>query len=320
MIKKEKLSSIDLEKNIANLHYSSYENWVKNFALNLNQIWKDSSAKKFSNINFHTDSALVIGRGPSLLKHNHLELLKNSNFKGSIICPDGSLKTVLEHGVTPDLFPNFYVISIEPYSRIKKLYQHKIIKKYGKKIQGIFPTIASPDVINEARKNGIKINWLHLLFDYKRDQPSFNQISALMVRAKKHFSGLPAIQTGGNAGTAAWFFSWQILKCKKIGLIGMNHGWDEDDPLEKILSGSPELIHEIKDSKKLEKMLIKLYNPEFQTYCLLDPIFNFYRSALLEFISRSPKSVLTINASEGGSIFGNRVKCMKFYDFLTEYS
>ena len=52
MIKKEKLSSIDLEKNIANLHYSSYENWVKNFALNLNQIWKDSSAKKFSNINF----------------------------------------------------------------------------------------------------------------------------------------------------------------------------------------------------------------------------------------------------------------------------
>ena len=320
MAKNKKLSSSDLEKNIANLHYPYYDDWVKNFALNLDQIWKDSSAKKFSDPKFHTNSAIVIGRGPSLLKHDHLAILKNSNFKGSIICPDGSLKTVLESGITPDRFPHFYVISIEPYSRIKKLYQHKIIKKYGKKIHGIFPTIASPDVISQARKNGIKINWLHLLFDYNRDEPSFNQISALMVRAKKHFSGLPAIQTGGNAGTASWFFSWKILKCKKIALIGMNHGWDEDDPLEKILAGSPELVHEIKDSKKLQKMLIKIYNPEFQTYCLLDPIFNFYRNALREFISRSPKNVLTINATEGGSLFGNRIKCMKFRDFLTKYS
>ena len=319
MTNKKKLSSNDLEKNIADLHYAHYEDWVKNFALNLNQIWEDSSAKKFANSKFHTDSAIVIGRGPSLLKNDHLNLLKNSNFKGSIICPDGSLKTVLESGVTPDKFPHFYVVSIEPYERIKVLFQHKIIKKYGKKIQGIFPTIASPTVVNSARKNGIRINWLHLLFDYKPGKPSFNQISALMVRAKKHTSGLPAIQTGGNAGTSSWFFAWKILKCKRVALIGMNQGWDEDDSLEKILSGSPELAHKIKDSKKLEKMLVKIFNPEFQNYCLLDPIFSFYRNALLEFISRSPKSVSTINSTEGGSLFGNRIKCMKFADFLTKY-
>ena len=85
MTNKKKLSSNDLEKNIADLHYAHYEDWVKNFALNLNQIWEDSSAKKFANSKFHTDSAIVIGRGPSLLKNDHLNLLKNSNFKGSII-------------------------------------------------------------------------------------------------------------------------------------------------------------------------------------------------------------------------------------------
>ena len=77
MKSKKKLSPNDLEKNIGDLHYAYYEDWVKNFALNLNQIWEDSSAKKFSNSKFHTDSAIVIGRGPSLLKNDHLNLLKN---------------------------------------------------------------------------------------------------------------------------------------------------------------------------------------------------------------------------------------------------
>ena len=29
---------------------------------------------------------------------------------------------------------------------------------------------------------------------------------------------------------------WQILKCSTIGLIGMNHGWGEDDNPEKIIT------------------------------------------------------------------------------------
>ena len=139
-----------------------------------------------------------------------------------------------------------------------------------------------------------------------------------MVRAKKHTEGLPAIQTGGNAGTAAWFFAWKILNCTTVSLIGINHGWEETDPLQKIFSGN-EHNNEIKDIEKLKKTLVKVYNPEFKTYCLLDPIFQYYSTALKEFIERSPKSVSTINSTEGGSIFGNRIKCMKFTDFLTKY-
>ena len=60
-------------------------------------------------------------------------------------------------------------------------------------------------------------------------------------------------------------------------------------------------------------------NPELKEYCILDPIFQYYREALLEFILRSPNDVETINATEGGSLFGKRVKYMTFENFLQKY-
>jgi hypothetical protein len=41
--------------------------------------------------------------------------------------------------------------------------------------------------------------------------------------------------------------------------------------------------------------------------------------ALKEFISRSPDWLTTINATEGGSIFGEKIHSMKFKDFLYKY-
>ena len=51
----------------------------------------------------------------------------------------------------------------------------------------------------------------------------------------------------------------------------------------------------------------------------MDPIYQFYSNALKEFISRSPKWLTTINATEGGSIFGERIISMKFSEFLEKY-
>ena len=41
--------------------------------------------------------------------------------------------------------------------------------------------------------------------------------------------------------------------------------------------------------------------------------------ALIEFIDRSPSWLTTINATEGGSIFGKRIESMKFGDFLKNH-
>lgn len=329
----EKNWQISIEKSMKKLQYESFDDWVKNFALNLNDIWSDPSAHNLipsanAENKTYKNTGIVIGKGPSLIKNHHLKLLSESNFQGSIICTDGILKTALENGVTPDKFPKFYVVTIDPYPFAKQFYDNEIVQNYGKKITGVFSTIIDHNVVSSAKFAGIKVHWLHPLLDFNEGKKSFNQISALMVRAKNHPNGLPAIQTGANVGTSAWFVGWRILKCNVLGLIGINHGWNEDDPWEKIISHGrsidPERKHEQvhidKNNPNFKLLFKKIFNPEFNCTCIVDPLFQFYSGALKEFILRSPQWLSTINATEGGSIFGERIQCMTFKRFLEIYN
>jgi len=309
-----------IEKSMMNIQYQDYDSWIENFSLNLNNIWKENSSKDLSNFfSKQNETAIVIGRGPSIDEHNHLELLSKSNFFGSIVCCDGKLIDTLKSGVTPDKFPNFYVVNIDTGLHTKKLFDHPLVLKYGSKIKGIFSTISNPKTVDQARKSGIKIYWMHTLFDYNEGKKSFNYISSKIVRSKTHVNGLPAIQTGGNVGTSCWFISWKILQCNKVVLLGMNHGWNEDTPIETITKHGVDFAHSYdKNSSSFERLFPKLYNPEFKKYCILDPIFQYYRKALLEFISRSPSWLQTINATEGGSLFGDNLKSTRLSFFLEE--
>ena len=151
-----------------------------------------------------------------------------------------------------------------------------------------------------------------------------------MVRAKNHKNGLPAIQTGGNVGTSAWFVAWKILKNNVVGLIGINHSWQETDSWEKIIShgrtsqanvyGENISVEMNQDNPEFNKLFKKIYNPEFDCSGIVDPLFQFYSEALKEFISRSPSWLSTINSTEGGVIFGNKIKCIKFQNFLDKHS
>ena len=318
---------ITIEEIMKKTQYENFGEWVKNFALNLTNIWNEPSARmldpsKDQTYDKNKHSAIIIGRGPSIKKHDHLKLLAESDYQGSIICCDGKLIDVLNAGITPDKFANFYVVTIDPYSNVKQYYDNEIVGVYGSKIKGIFTVLTNPDTVECARQAGIKIHWLHSLFDYNEGERSFNQISASMVRARNHTNGLPAIQTGGNVGTSSWFISWQILKCATVALVGINHGWEEDDSWDTIISHGKN--HEIskdlaQSNQSFKKLFPKIHNPDFNCNCILDPIFQFYSTALKEFISRSPDWLTTINATEGGSIFGNRIKSMTFAEFLKKY-
>ena len=84
--------------------------------------------------------------------------------------------------------------------------------------------------------------------------------------------------------------------------------------------GNFDLLKNIdQNDPSLKQLFKKIHNPEFNCNCILDPVFQFYSSALKEFISRSPEWVNTINATEGGSIFGDRIVCTKFHEFLQKY-
>ena len=303
-----------LEKVMKNTH-EDYEKWVNNFALNLENIWKENSAKKLMENKQTEKSVIVIGGGPSLKKKKHLELLAESNYNGAIIVVDRVLKKALDAGVTPDKFKNFFVTSIEPYDRIELHFDHKIIDEFGAKIKGLFPIISSPKTVNRVRKAGIKIHWFHPLIDYNEGSKSFNGLTAKIVKAKKD-GGLPALQTGGNVGTTSWFVGWQILKYSTIGLIGMNHGWDEEDDPSQIITHGHENPNAEVDPSVTNITFKKIYNPDFNCYCIMDPIYQFYSNALKEFITRSPKWLSTINATEGGSIFGEKITSMQLLEFI----
>lgn len=325
-MKKENYNRVEIEKVMKKVYYEfdtvvSYRISVRNFALNLENIWNEKSAKNLEKEKIGDNTAIVIGRGPSLKNHNHLEKLKSSNFNGAIVCTDGALITALKAGITPDRFPDFYVVTVDPRTSIIKSYDDEIVNQYGNKIKGIFSTVTDPKTVKKARESGIDIFWIHSLLDYNEGEKSFNQISALMTRAKNHEKGLPAIQTGGNVGTSAWFVCWKILNCKTVVLIGINHGWEDTDSWETIMThnGTCKMIEINKESEAFKKLFPKIYNPDFNCYCILDPIFQYYSTGLKEFISRSPDWLRTINATEGGSIFGERIESMKMQDFLTKF-
>ena len=231
----------------------------------------------------------------------------------------------LKAGITPEKFPKFYTVTIDPYPNMIKYYDDPIITKFGSKINGMFSTITHPKVVNLARNAGIKIHWLHTLFDYDKGKKSFNHISSMMVRAKNHVNGLPAIQTGGNVGTSSWFIAWRILKNNTVALIGINHGWEEEEKASEMIKShqseitkdNVEIVRE--DDPKYKNYFKKIHNPDFNCDVIVDPLYQFYRMALLEFISRSPSWLTTINATEGGSIFGKRIESMKFRDFLKNH-
>jgi len=306
-----------IRKNASN---SWYEQWVKNFANNLQNIWEDPSANELSQIKDSDSSALVIGRGPSIMKHNHLELLANSDFKGAIICADGNLPNVLESGITPDRF-NLFVVTIDAQENQKKLYEHKITKKFGNKIKCIFSTTAHPNAYLAAKNSGLQVYWIHTLFDYEKGKKSFNQIQGIMSRVKNNNKKIPAIQTGANVGTSAWVIGWSILKCNHVGLIGLDLGYDDNTSWDKIsYHGYPIPKDVDKNDEIFKRAYPTVYNPEFDCYCKQDPLFLYYCNALKEFIQKTQKRIRTINATEGGALFGEGIHCTSLKNFLRNYN
>ena len=142
---------------------------------------------------------IVIGAGPDIREQNHLKKLAKSKFQGSVIVTDVMLKDALEAGVTPEKFPDYYVISIEDMSNLSAFYDYEIIKKHAKNIKAILITI-SPAVERVLASFGFQ-----------------------MVTIDHEF-GERELQ---NVGSCAWYYAMYKLNADEIILIGMNQGYPE---------------------------------------------------------------------------------------------
>ena len=299
--------------------------WMYNFARNTPDFLNGDSVKKLSvfkngkeSIKKHrpSRSAIVVGAGPSVKKNNHLEILANSNYNGAIVCTDRMLISCLKSGVTPKKFPKFYVLTIEPKDVTSKYYNDKIVQKYSKGISVALSTCTRHETVEVCKKNRLKIFWFHPLIDDFRKTGSINKIMNMMSKSDKNPRGLSGMQTGGNVGSSGWVFSWAILGCSPISLIGLDLGHPAETPLESTRH-YPEYLRIFKNNKsQASKYFKKITNTDLKVKVLSDPIFDFYREAFLDLVTRTPKWTKTINATEGGSIFGKGIKNMKLKDVL----
>ena len=300
--------------------------WLQNFARNLPHILEGNNVKVLSvfdknsqSDHLPTKSAIIIGKGPSVTAKKHIELLSSSNYSGSIMCTDIMLITALKNGVTPDKFPDFYVLTVDGDPEQADFYDDPIVEKYASKLKIVLSTCTSPKVMDVCKKFGLQVFWFNPLMDDFRKAGSFGKIMNIMTRSEKNPKGVSSLQTGGNVGSNSWVLSWAILGRSPTVLIGIDFGYPATTKIEQTQHYDHLLRCYGNDVERVKNDHRIVYNKDFDCDVLIDPIYDYYREGFCELVLHTPKWVRTINATEGGSLFGERIEPMKFSDFLKTY-
>lgn len=264
-------------------------------------------------------SAIVVGAGPSIIENKHLELLaeRKKEYAGYIVATDRMLIPLLEYGIIP-----YITVTVDGSGILNKFYDHELVRKNAAELKIILPTSVNHKVAKTVIDNGAHIYWFNPMFDEWSKEDSFTRILYVMSKIES-MNGPPLIQCGGNAGSTSWVFAWEMLKASPVCLIGFDMGYPIDTKLEETpyFSGVLELGKQGPGltNRAITNMYDKIWHPYFKKWAKYDFVFKHYRAGLLGLIKTSKPWVHTINATEGGTLFGPRVDCMKFSDFLNEH-
>lgn len=263
-------------------------------------------------------SAIVVGRGPSLFENKHCEMLYKSRYQGVIVASDGGLIPLLEAGVVPHV-----VVTVDGAPVIKKYFDHPLVQKHGHEMKWICTVTVDHSVYLTAKKAGLQTYWFNPIFDDWRQNESWTRLQVLLSTTEKFNRGVPRAQAGGNAGAFAWITAMSIFKRSPVALIGIDFGYPEETKLEDTQYFSSVMRVAKDDVSVIKKAYKQFYHPTFKKKAYVDLVFYHYRQA---FIEMQRETALwyklyggTINCTEGGTLWGPGIKCMKFADFLDEY-
>ena len=319
------------------------EMWMKNFGENLPYIrygdklelkaneyvqnnLVELAEPKFPDLkNPPKSSAVVIGAGPSVFMNKHLDLLaeavKSGRYKGIICATDKILVSCLERGIIPDI-----TTTVDGHITIKSFYDHPLVREYGPKIKVAFSVTINNEAYLVCRDAGIKVYWFYAMQDDWRKTYSFTKLEGLMVKSKHFTKTLQRIACGGNCGYTAWVMASNLFKRAPVALIGIDFGYPEGCDLvtttyfsaieHNLPMGSARAI-------AVKTMYEDVYHPYFKKWAKIDKVFKSYRKSLLEAQKHMAPWFRhydgTINCTEGGTLYGPNIQCMKFADFLQKY-
>lgn len=197
-----------------------FELWVRNFADNLPYI---REGKTIADLvppepeKVPKSAGIVVGAGPSIWKHKHLEMLAESDFDGKVILCDRMTIPALKAGVTPEKF-DIYIVGVDGAPIIAKWYDDPIVDKYGPDLKVCIITSTHPDVRKRLEKAGAQIYWFNPIFDDWRRNESFTKLQLIMTKSEKLPKGVPSMSALGHAGGCAWVMAHSLLRCSPICL------------------------------------------------------------------------------------------------------
>jgi hypothetical protein len=284
------------------------------------------------------DSAVVISAGPSLHRTGTIDLLEKSNFDGVVVTIDGAYVKCLKSGIIPD-----YVLTLDPHPKRvvrwfgdpdfeknqlnddyfsrqdldvdfrnnsieQNLHNIDLVNKYASKSKLIIASTAPTSVVERVLEAGFEMFWWMPLVDDPDDSDS-------ITREMYKETNLPALNTGGNVGTASWIFAKFWLEIQKVAVIGMDLGYYKDLPY-KMTQGYYELIKHLGVKKLTSEYFPLMINPLTNEEFYIDPTYFWYRQNILELIKNS--STTLFNCTEGGTLYGDGVVNLYLNDFLNK--
>ena len=307
---------------------------VKNNISNIKFIHKSiNELPELSRVN---NSAVIVSAGPSLHYSDTLETLAYSEYKGTIVAIDGSYVKCLKAGIVPD-----YVLTLDPHPtrlvrwfgdpdfeknmendnyfsrqdldidfRDNSIKQNQenidLVNNYAKKTKLIIASTSPSNVVKRVIEAGFDMYWWLPLVD---DPDIKNSLTKKMYQSSK----LPAMNTGGNVGTAAWVFTQFWLNIEKIAVIGMYLGYKKDLPYS-MTQTYPELSAMFGEDNLNSEHFPEFENPLTGEIFYTDPTYFWYRKNIIDMLNNTDSNLF--NCTEGGILFGNNIKNIRLVDFL----
>ena len=268
---------------------------------------------------------LIVSAGPSLYRRQIIRRVRLSAFRGSIVATDGAFVQCLRHSLNPD-----YVVTLDPHPT-------RMVRWFGD--PDLDANLNGDDYFNRQdldvsfRTNSEKVNEENIvLVDRARSKLIIcSTAPANVVKRTAHMerywfaplvddveadgltrqivgaTALPAMNTGGTVGTAAWVFAHSVLKSPNIAVVGMDFGYPLETPLDKtqswhMLGGDPAMY------------------PQEQGHwgaAFTDPTYFYYRSNLLDLLAANGATLT--NCSEAGLLKGENVRCMGLDEWLKSF-
>lgn len=281
------------------------------------------------------NSAIVVSAGPSLHRHDILATIKESDYQGSVVAIDGSYVKCLKSGIEPD-----YVLTLDPHptrivrwfgdpefeknakndnyferqdlnvsfrkNSIKENQENiELVNQHACKTKLIICSSAPANIVERAIQAGFDMYWWMPLVDDPSQDTS-------LTRAMHNVTRLPAMNTGGTVGTAAWVFTQMILKISRIAVVGMDFGYPKSTPYN-MTQTYYELIKHL-GTDKIDELFTETIYPLTGEVYYTDPTYHWYRENFLSLLEASDSTIF--NCSGSGTLVGERVNCIPVDDFI----